>query len=135
MPEKKDVVLVIDDAVVRNALKFLLEIVGLNVRPCETLAATLAIVAGGRCGCVVLDERVPAVDAIRLLEELRRQAEAIPVIVLSPRLDPVSRDRSLKAGVHRVLDFPIVDRSLLETVLAACEAANGASRPSRNRHT
>jgi FixJ family two-component response regulator len=130
MPEKKDVVLVIDDAVVRNALKFLLEIVGLNVRLGETLAATLAIVACGRCGCIVLDERVPAVDAVRLLEELRREALTIPVIVLSAWLDPVSRDRSLKAGVHRILDFPIVDRSLLETVLAACEKANGVSRRS-----
>jgi two-component system response regulator FixJ len=125
MPEKKDVVLVIDDKVVRNALKFLLEIVGLNIWPCATLAETLAIVAGGRCGCIVLDERVPAIDAFRLLEELRRRAETIPVIVLSRGLDPALRDRSIRAGVHRVLDFPIVDRSLLEAVLAACEEADG----------
>lgn len=125
MPEKKGVVLVVDDTAVRNALKFLLEIVGLNVRPCETLAATLATIADGRWGCIVLDERMPAVDAVRLLDELRKQARPIPVIVLSRGLDGGSRNRSFKAGVHRILDFPIVDRSLLEAVLAACEKANG----------
>ena len=125
MPEKKDVVLVIGDTAVRNALKFLLEIVGLNVRLCESLAATLTIVAAGRCGCIVLDERISAIDAVRLVEELRRRTLGIPVIVLSPGLDRASRDRSLEAGVHCVLDFPIVDRSLVEAVLAACDKRAG----------
>jgi FixJ family two-component response regulator len=125
MPEKKDVVLVIDDTAVRNALKFLLEIMGLNVLPCESLVATLAIVGGGRCGCIVLDERMSAIDAVRLVEELRLRALHIPVIVLSPGFDRASRDRTIKAGVHRILDFPILDRSLLEVVLSVCEKANG----------
>ena len=124
MPEKKDVVLVIDDTAVRNALKFLLEIVGLQVRLCDSLAATLAIVAGGRCGCIVLDARMSAIDAARLVEELRNRSVKIPVIVLSPGLDQESRARSMRAGVHRIFDFPIVDRSLLEAVLSACEKAN-----------
>jgi FixJ family two-component response regulator len=125
MPEKQDVVLVIDDSAVRNALKFLLETVGLNVRPAASLPATLAIVAGGRCGCIVLDARMSAIDAGRLVEELRRQTLNIPVIVLSPGLNRGSHDQSIPAGVHRVLDFPIVDRSLLEAVLSACKKPCG----------
>ena len=125
MPEKKDVVLVIDDTAVRNALKFLLEIVGLNVWLSDSLAATLAIVASRHCGCIVLDERMSAVDVVRLLQKLRAQARPTPVIVLSPGGDQDTRQRSLSAGVHRVLDFPIVDNSLLEAVLAACEEADG----------
>ena len=124
MPEKKDVVLVIDDTGVRNALKFLLEIAGLNVRLCESLAATLAVGASGRCGCIVLDERVSAIDAARLVDELRKRTWNIPVIVLSPGRDDASRTRSIEAGVYRVLDFPLVDRSLLEAVLSACAATN-----------
>jgi FixJ family two-component response regulator len=123
MLEKKGVVLVIDDTAVRNALKFLLEIAGLNVRLCKSLAATLAIVADGRCSCIVLDERMPAIDGVLLVEELRKQALAIPVIVLSPRLDRAAHDRTLRAGVYRIFPFPIVDRSLLDAVLAACGKA------------
>jgi FixJ family two-component response regulator len=125
MPEKKDVVLVIDDTAVRSALKFLLETVGLNVRPCASLAATLAIVAVGRCGCIVLDGRMSAIDAARLVEELRQRTLNIPVIVLNTGLDRDSRARSMRAGVHSIFDLPIVDRSLLEAVLSACKSANG----------
>ena len=125
MPENRDVVLVIDDSAVRNALKFLLEIVGLNVWLCESLATTLAIVAAERCGCIVVDETMSAIDAVRLVEELRKRALAIPVIVLSPWLDSDARERSVRAGIHRVLDFPIVDRSLLDAVLSACGEATG----------
>jgi two-component system response regulator FixJ len=127
MPEKKGVVLVIDDTAVRNALKFLLEIAGLNVRLCKSLAATLAMVADGRCSCIVLDERMSAIDAVRLLEELRNQALAIPVIVLSPGLDRDSHYQTVRAGVYRILPFPIVDRSLLDAVLSACGKTTGCA--------
>jgi FixJ family two-component response regulator len=125
MLQKKDVVLVVDDTGVRNALKFLLEIVGLNVRPCANLAATLAIGAAGSCGCIILDGRMPAIDAVLLVQELRKRTLNIPVIMLNTELDRDSRARSMSAGVHRILDLPIVDRSLLEAVLSACESANG----------
>jgi FixJ family two-component response regulator len=120
MPENRDVVLVIDDTAVRHAFKFVLEIAGLNVRLCESLAATLTIVAGGRCGCIVVDEGLPAIDAVRIVQELRKRGLTIPVIVLSSGLDRDLRDRTIRAGIHRILEFPVVDRSLLDAVLSAC---------------
>jgi FixJ family two-component response regulator len=115
----------LNDTAVRNALTFLLEIAGLHVRLCASLAATLAVAAGGRCGCIVLDAHMSAIDAARLLEELQRRTLNIPVIVLGPGLDRVSHDRSIWASAHLVLDFPIVDRSLLEAVLSACKKTDG----------
>jgi two-component system response regulator FlrC len=120
MPEKKDVVLVIDDTAVRNALQFVLEVVGFNVWPYDGLTATLASVAANRCCCIVLDDHISTVDAVRLLQDLRIHAVAVPVIMLTARLDRKAHDRSTKAGIHRMLELPILDRSLLEAVLAAC---------------
>ena len=80
------VVVVDDDAAVRAALKFALEVEGFHVqlydgpRPCW-LPPTCP-----KRGCLVIDYRMPTIDGIELVDRLRRRNVALPAILISGRV-------------------------------------------------
>jgi FixJ family two-component response regulator len=129
MPEKTDIALVIDDTAVRGALKFILEVEGLNVRLYDDLAAMLANSDLARCGCMVVDHGMPSMDGLELVEILRARDIAIPVVMITGRADKELRNRAAKAGVHRILQMPIMDDSLLDGVFSALGRADDAGDP------
>jgi len=124
MPEKTEIALVIDDSAVRGALKFVLELEGLNVRLYEDLAAMLVNSDLARCGCMVVDHRMPSMDGLALVEILRARNIAVPVIVITGYAGKELRHRAAKAGVHLILQMPIMDRSLLDGVFSALGCAH-----------
>jgi FixJ family two-component response regulator len=129
MPEKTDIALVIDDTAVRGALKFVLEVEGLNVRLYDDLAAMLANADLARCGCMVVDYGMPSMDGLELVEILRARNIAIPVLMITGYADKELRNRAAKAGVHRLLLMPIMDGSLVDGVFSALGRADDPGRP------
>ena len=129
MPEKTDIALVIDDTAVRGALKFVLEVEGLNVRLYDDLAAMLANSDLARCGCMVVDHGRPSMDGLELVENLRARNIAIPVLMITGYADKELHNRAAKAGVHRLLLMPIMDGSLVDGVFSALGRADDPGRP------
>ena len=66
MSEDLDVVLVVDDAAVRGALKFLLEVEGLTVALSDSLAAASDDPKLTHCRCIVVTFLVPEASKRRL---------------------------------------------------------------------
>ena len=119
MPTVPETVIVVDDdAAVRAALKFALEVEGFNVKLYDSPQAVLAANLPSR-GCLVVDYRMPAIDGIELVAELRRRNVALPAILISARVTKALRDLAARSGLTRVLEKPLTGTALVENIRGA----------------
>ena len=110
MLKTPDVILVVDDdAAVRNALKFALEVEGFSVRLYATPEALLAEKDLPAAGCLVIDYRMPEIDGLELVERLQSLGVTLPVFLISGRATRSLRDRASNLGVSGVLEKPLSD--------------------------
>jgi FixJ family two-component response regulator len=118
-PESGVVLVVDDDAAVRSALKFALEVEGLRVQLYENSAALLADQNLPEQGCLVIDYRMPGLDGLELIERLRSRNVPLPVILISGRINKQLLSRAERLGVSRVLEKPLSDAALIEGIRLA----------------
>ncbi len=117
MPGMSGTVLVVDDdAAVRSALKFLLEVEGLDVRLYEGPAALLAETSLPDRGCLIIDYRMPIMDGLQLTDQLHARKVELPVILITGRVSDDLRRRAVKSGVRQVLEKPLSDGALVEGI-------------------
>ncbi len=117
MPSMSGTVLIVDDdAAVRSALKFLLEVEGLDVRLYDGPAALLADAALPDRGCLVIDYRMPVMDGLQLTDRLRARKVGLPVILITGRASHDLRRRAVRSGVRQVLEKPLSDGALVEGI-------------------
>lgn len=117
MPAVKETVVVVDDdAAVRAALKFALEVEGFDVLLYDGARAVLAADSLPERGCLVVDYRMPAIDGIELIVELRRRNVVLPAILISARVTNGLRDLARGSGLTRVLEKPLSDSALVENI-------------------
>ena len=110
MSNPPDVILLVDDdAAVRNALKFSLEMEGFSVRLYATPEALLAEDHLRDGGCLVIDYRMPEIDGLELVERLRKRGVTLPVFLISGRVTRSLRARASGLGVSDVLEKPLSD--------------------------
>ncbi len=113
------VIVVDDDAAVRAALKFALEVEGFNVQLYDGPQALLAAASLPTRGCLVIDYRMPAIDGIELVAELRRRNVDLPAILISARVTRALRDLAARSGLTGVLEKPLTDAALVESIRGA----------------
>ncbi len=120
MPSTTGLVLIVDDdAAVRSALKFALEVEGLSVRLYDGPAALLADIELPRCGCLVVDYRMPGMDGLQLVDALRARNVALPVILITARASKQLRRCAENSGIDYVLEKPLSDGALVESIRSA----------------
>ena len=123
MAESGAVVYVVDDDEgVRNALKFALEIEGLDVRLCEGSKALLAEQSLPLRACLVIDYRMPEMDGLELVHALRARNVTLPVIMITGRANRDLYRRIEKLGVRCLLEKPLSDSRLVACVRSALAA-------------
>ena len=123
MLNKLPVICVIDDDdAVRNALKFALEIEGLDVRTYDGPVSVLNDPNLPPCGCLVVDYRMPVMDGLELIGVLRSRGIDAPAIVITGRANKDLRALVEKLGVHRLLEKPLSDDALLNSIRSALAA-------------
>jgi FixJ family two-component response regulator len=120
MPPNSPVVCVVeDDAAVRNALKFSLEVEGLAVRLYNGAASLLGDPQLPSCRCLVVDFRLPAIDGLELVGVLRAREITAPVIMITGRATRDLKVRAAKLGIRCVIEKPLPDGDLLRAIQAA----------------
>lgn len=108
-----------DDAAVRAALKFALEVEGFQVQLYDGSRALLADTKLPAHACLVIDYHMPEIDGIDLAKRLRHRQVALPIILISGRMNEQVRRRAQRSGLTRILEKPLSDAALVENISAA----------------
>jgi FixJ family two-component response regulator len=110
-----------DDPSVRDGLKWLIESVGLTVRPYASAQEFLEEYEASQPGCLVLDVRLRGMSGLDLQEELVQRGLSIPVIVITGHADVPMAVRALKTGAFDFIEKPFNDQVLLDRIQQAIE--------------
>jgi len=118
-PRRATVYIVDDNSAVRDAIRWLVEQVGLGARTFPSAKDFLNSYTPDLYGCVVLDIRMPGTSGLELHEELGRLSANIPVIFVTGHGDVPITVRAMKAGAFDFLQKPFNDQALLDSIFAA----------------
>jgi two-component system response regulator FixJ len=113
---KPTVYIVDDQTSVRHALSEMLSVFGYRV---ETFASARDFLARGgpeRSGCLVADVRMPGMDGIELMGEVKRLAIPLPVILISGHADVPMAVAAIKAGASEFIEKPVDDTQLVAAI-------------------
>lgn len=116
----KYVIYIVDDnPAVRDAIRFLVQQVGLNPKVFSSAQDFLDFFKAGMRGCLVLDIRMPGMSGLDLQEQLATLGANIPVIIITGHGDVPITVRAMKSGAFEFLQKPFNDQVLLDTIQAA----------------
>jgi FixJ family two-component response regulator len=122
MTEESPIVVVVDDdAAIRDALRSLIRSVGLRV---ELFASPREFLQGKRPdapSCLVLDVRLPGKSGLDLQRELADANIHIPIVFITGHGDIPMSVRAMKAGAIEFLTKPFRDQDLLDAIQAGIE--------------
>ena len=103
----KPVVLVVDDEnLIRWSLKERLVRADYAILEAETGLEALAVFAENRVDLVLLDLCLPELDGLGVLERIKKERPACPVILMTAYGSPDSTERALALGASRVVTKP-----------------------------
>lgn len=121
-----------DDAGLRDALAFLLEVNGVNARFYESGDAFLAALPVEE-GCLLTDVRMPGLTGLELVRELKNRGIDLPVIVMTGHGDIPLAVEAMKAGVVDFIEKPFSDDVLITAIQAAFERLKDDVEPDASR--
>lgn len=104
-----------DDAAVRRALAFALDLEGFAVETYESGEAVLLRVLPESPGCLVIDERLPGVSGLDTLRALRARHVALPAILVTSHPKLAFREAAAKAGAP-ILEKPFLSETLISEI-------------------
>ena len=113
-----------DDEPVRDSTRALLESHGMAVATYESAGAFLAEASFREGDCLILDNHMPGMTGLELVDVLHARDIRISVIMFTGRSDKTLKERALRAGVLIVLDKPVNEEYLLQAISIAQFAAN-----------
>jgi FixJ family two-component response regulator len=104
-----------DDDAVRDSIRVLLEIHGLDVEDFGSTADFISHYKKPSNGCLILDQHLPRTTGLDFLASAEGRELGIPVILITGQGDPGIERRVHEAGAE-YLQKPIGQRKLIETV-------------------
>jgi two-component system nitrogen regulation response regulator NtrX len=113
------VLIVDDDAANRLAVRTILAGAGFEVTETGDAFTALDAIDRDTPHAVLLDIKMPGMDGLGLLSNLRQRAVEVPVVVLTGHGDEVTAASCLEAGADAFLDKPPERAKLLLTVSSA----------------
>jgi two-component system response regulator FixJ len=117
-PQPFLVLIAADDRAVRDSLQFALRLEGFGVRTHSAAEGLLADGGLAWAACVILDDRKPHLDGFAIMAGLRERAMTVPVILLASYVPARLRARAVAAGFHAVLEKPLLNNVLVDTLRA-----------------
>jgi FixJ family two-component response regulator len=120
--EEQSIVLVIDDdASVREALKSLIRSVGLRAEVFASAPEFLRSKLPNGPSCLVLDVRLPELSGLDFQNELAKASIGIPIVFITGHGDIPMSVRAMKAGAVEFLTKPFRDQDLLDAIRLGLE--------------
>jgi two-component system response regulator FixJ len=119
MPADPVVHVIDDDDSAREALAFLIDCAGIQVRSYDSALRFLETLPGIEPGCIVTDVRMPEMSGVELVGRLKELGVAEPVIVITGHADVPMAIQAMKAGVADFLEKPFSDDAILGAIRSA----------------
>jgi FixJ family two-component response regulator len=116
-PIKKPTVIIIDDdAGLRESISSLVRSVGFQAKPMATVDEFLKSGRPEGPACLVLDVRLPGRSGLDLQRELAERHVDVPIVFITGHGDIPMSVRAMKAGAIEFLTKPFRDQDLLDAV-------------------
>jgi FixJ family two-component response regulator len=119
--EEPTVLIIDDDASIRQALQSLFRSVGLRVEMFGSAAELLQSKLPNVASCLVLDIRLPGVSGLDFQADLAKADVHIPIIFITGHGDIPMSVQAMKAGAVDFLTKPFRDQDMLDAVTKALE--------------
>jgi FixJ family two-component response regulator len=113
------IIVIDDDAAIREAVEGLLDSVGLHSRTFASVQHFLDDRGPRGPGCMVLDVRLPGRSGLDFYKEFINSPDALPVIFISAHADVSMSVRAIKAGAVEFLTKPVRPQELLDAIQSA----------------
>jgi two-component system response regulator FixJ len=110
------VAVVDDDEAVRDSLRFLLEIAGYDVATFASGCAFLQSAAQHAAVCVLVDQHMPQLTGLALLQRLRDAGRVMPVALMTGSPSAELARQALELGATDVLEKPLAEDVLFHFV-------------------
>jgi FixJ family two-component response regulator len=128
--ERPFIAVVDDEACVSKALKRLLRTAGFGAEAFASGGAFLNWLQRETPDCIVLDLHLPQVDGFVVQARLAQQGVRVPVIVITGRDNPETRQRAMAGGAAAYLAKPLEAEALLEAIAVAIAPTRSNEPPS-----
>lgn len=118
-PPPQTIHVVEDDPSVLSSLAILLQTWGYSVACYSDAESFLASALESPADCILLDVKLPEMDGLGLLSELRQRGVLAPIILLTGYGDVEMAVSALKNGAHDFLEKPFDGEDLVNRIRAA----------------
>lgn len=115
---QKTILIVDDDSALRSSLEFILRIEGYAVR---TYASGRELLDAGDFpddGCLVIDQRLPDIEGLKLIGAVRDRAVLLPAILITTNPSRALRRLAAEANVA-IVEKPLLTGTLFQRIGAA----------------
>ncbi len=110
-------ILIVDDSSFqRRAIRSLVRQASHETEEAENGRAGLEKAAASKPDCILTDLLMPELGGLELLETLREQGAAIPVIIITANIQESVRRRCLELGAAAVVNKPVSQEELLPAI-------------------
>jgi DNA-binding NtrC family response regulator len=128
MVESCDVLVIDDEAVVRDGVRLVLEDAGLAVAAAEDLRGGLDFAMTHGCRVVLCDLMLPDGAGLELVRSLHTLRPELPVVLITGYPTSENAVSALEAGASDFLAKPFTESELLAVVQRALEPPSAANR-------
>ena len=118
-PATGSVLIIDDEAAIRESLETLLAIEGYNVEAASSAEEGLALLAATPRDLVLLDFALPDRNGIEVLEEIRQRDAGLPVIMITAYGTVENAVKAIQAGATNFIQKPWDNEKLLADVRAS----------------
>ena len=116
--QQQTILLVDDDSALRGSLEFILGIEGYKVRAYARGRELLDDPNLPDKGCLVIDQRLPDIEGLKLISALRARSVELPAILVTTNPSRALRRRAEEANVT-IVEKPFLTGTLFQRIGAA----------------
>ena len=116
--QQQTILLVDDDSALRGSLEFILGIEGYKVRAYARGRELLDDPNLPDKGCLVIDQRLPDIEGLKLIDALRARSVDLPAVLVTTNPSRALRRRAEEANVT-IVEKPFLTGTLFQRIGAA----------------
>ena len=116
MPASPRILVIDDEAAIRNALRMILEYEHYEFTGASSGADGIAMIRRDRPDAVLLDIKMAGMDGLEVLRAIRALDEALPVVMISGHATMATAVEAIKAGAVDFLEKPLSSERVIVTL-------------------